>query len=85
MSERTVVIDLAHYIAPRVGTVPANGRVARRALCGHDVYLGRRGLDAVTRRRKRLYCDACWSAVMTEHGAQPIIDADDDSAGGGTW
>jgi hypothetical protein len=63
-----VVIDLAHYVAPGVGTVPADGRVVRRALCGHDVYLSARGVDAVTRRRRRLMCDRCMAAVVTEHG-----------------
>jgi hypothetical protein len=66
--ERAVVLDLSHYVAPRVGTVPADGRAVRRALCGHDVYLGERGLDAVGRRRKRLYCGECRAALATEHG-----------------
>jgi hypothetical protein len=77
-----VVLDLTRYVAPRVGTVPAEGRAVRRALCGHDVYLSGRGLDAIDRRRKRLYCGECWEAVMGEHALRfAVLPADPSTLG----
>jgi hypothetical protein len=67
---RVVVLDLAAYLAPRTGSVAEEGRVVRRAACGHDVYLSPRGVDAVERRQKQLICAECMAAIAAEHGAR---------------
>jgi hypothetical protein len=65
-----VVVDDRVYVAPRVGDVAANGRTIRRAACGHLVYVGERGLDAIGRRGKRLMCERCLAALAGEQGAR---------------
>jgi uncharacterized membrane-anchored protein len=66
----TIVIDGRSYVAPRVSDAASQGRAVRRARCGHDVYLSKRGLDAIGRQGKRLMCDQCYGAVRVEHGAR---------------
>lgn len=60
----TIHIDTATYLAPPVGSVPSCSRQVRRASCGHDVYIGPLGVDAVDRRGKQLVCGPCYVKRM---------------------
>lgn len=57
------------YVAPRRGACRRDGREIRRAVCGHDVYLSARGVEAIDERAKDLVCGPCSEAVAQERGA----------------
>lgn len=66
----TKIVVRNDYVAPRVADTSANGRVTRRAKCGHDVYLSARGVEAVDGEGKPLICSQCMEALAREHGAR---------------
>ena len=78
MTYRLVVVP-PWYVAPRVGEAAAMGRAIRRARCGHDVYVGARGLDAIGRRGKRLLCGRCAAALAAEEDAGMEVYSIDDA------
>lgn len=63
------------YAAPRLQDAPRNGRTMHHATCGHNVWIGERGLTAVHREGKRLICGPCLQAWATEHDKTLGIDS----------